>query len=190
MDHIHSNDIPTFPQQTFFHPGITFDPKNYKIHFSSEAKDEIQKIINWIQSQLKIDEAKNEEIGIGLESDTKNIPITPQVIDHVVDGMFADWKWKKSIKKFIERVVDILGKKKKWQKAAETIEKIEKKVQKYSNQNRIEIIIGYSDGNKNILLQETPITVWIWQDLPTMLNSLNTRLWYTQVISKAKKSSH
>ncbi len=186
MDHILSHDTLTTPPQTFSHPGITFDPKNYKIHFSDEAKNEFQKIIDTIQSQLKLDQTENEKV----ESDTKNTPITPQIIDYVLDGMIEDGKWKKSINKLIERALDILGKKNKWHKAAETIEKIEKKVQKYSNQKCVEIIVSYMNDDKENFLTDTPIRVWEWQNIPTILNSLNTRLWFTQVISKSKKSPH
>lgn len=182
------NQEPFFQEKNkiFSHPWVVFNDKTYEVSFSSEAKEEFQKIIDTIQSQLKNDQ--DSDIISQLNEDTS---ITPEKIESTLDGMIQAWKWKKAIKKFIERVKDILWKNKKGLKVIENDKKIDKKVQKYTNLKRVEIIISCIDGDKQIILNDTPMTIWIWQDFATMLTSLNTRLRFKQLIhNKSKKNPH
>jgi hypothetical protein len=63
-----------------------------KWHLSSEAKDELRKLIIELQEGIKVEE-KNDPIG----------ELTAEVWQAVADGMISEWKWKQKVGKFLKR---------------------------------------------------------------------------------------
>lgn len=80
--------------RTFSHPGISYDKKSNKISLSDDAKNDLQKIVNEIQSQLKIEQekAESQEAALSQEQLSQDIIITSQTIDSTVDGMVVAGK--------------------------------------------------------------------------------------------------
>lgn len=164
---------------TFFHEWVSLNSKTNELSFSNEAKIALQENIN----KITIESPQISSPEISDES------LSQVAVDAVLDAMIVEWKPKKSIKKFIERVSLLLGSKKKSSKEITHAEKkVEKKIEKYIHYPRIEILIQYQDEDFIRTIDDVPMTIWQWHDLNSMILSINTRLRYKHVIYNKKET--
>lgn len=178
----HSESTPEnhFTSTLFTHEWITYDPKKLEVTFSDEAKWELQKLIETIQSGFPIEINSSEP-----PTESVNIKeINEATIANVADAMIVAGKWKKSIEKFLERVKILLQWKKKWWKFKETEKKVEKKVEKYQDTLFAHIIVQYIEWWEKKYLQEAPMIIRSWEKIEKILYSLQTRLRFAHIKSK------
>jgi len=176
-NHLESAPETHFTSTIFNHNWITYDSKKNEVTFSDEAKVELQKLIDTIQAGFPIEEKNPEPIAESVSIKE----INEATIANVTDAMIVAGKWKKSVKKFFERIQILLQWKKKWWKLKETEKKVEKKVEKYKDLFFAHIVLEYTEWWKIKSLQEAPIIVRPWEKISVMLWSLQTRLRFAHI---------
>lgn len=81
-----SNEAVTIQSQSFFHPGVSYNPDKNEVSFSDEAKIALQNLVTEIQSHFPA-----EPIDSILEHHQTE-KVTLAVADNVADAMIIDGK--------------------------------------------------------------------------------------------------
>lgn len=166
--HAESHEAVEIQSQSFFDPGISYNPEKNEVKFSDEAKIALQNLVHKIQSKFPVEPTNSTTD----EHPTEKVTLA--VVNNVADAMLVAWKWEKATNKFWNRAISLLGQKKvNWGKIEE---KVQEKVQKYRYNTFAHITIHYIEWDETKSLHDTPIIVRPWEDLETMLKSLKTRL--------------
>lgn len=166
--HAESNETVEIQSQSFFDPGVSYNPEKNEVKFSDEAKISLQKLVHQIQSWFPVESTHSTT------DDHPTEKVTLAVVNTVADAMLVAWKWEKATNKFWSRAISLLEKKKvNWGKIEE---KVQAKVHKYNDTIFAHITIHYMEWHETKSLHDTPIIVRPWEDIETMLKSLKTRL--------------
>jgi hypothetical protein len=159
MSHTEQLSESSNSDRIFSHSGISYKEKTREVTFSSEAKEELRKLIIELQEGIKVEE-KNEPIG----------ELTAEVGQAVVDAMISEWKWKQKVGKFMKRFSKAIEKPEKMSEKEE--HKVTKKVEKFTHDPYIHLYIELEDGQ----ILSVPLIIRKWKWIDHILHSFFARI--------------